>query len=163
MKAVIYGSEIMEHEDSAVPPTPSIAKPVLLPSPSPIVSPRPSPWPASPLPSIPPLPSPVVEGKSLTSHRGWNIAVSMQQMEDIFSPQSSGPHVSRMEAFLGSLSLLFASYNLVQQSSQQPPQQQHLQVKVCVLSHLRCEKCVSSGSLSPWTMVSTCIIPKRWQ
>ena len=132
MKAVIYGSEVMEQEDSTVTPTPSIAKPVLLPSPSPIVSPRPSPWPASPLPSIPPLPSPVVEGKSLTSHRGWTITVSAQQMADIFS-LSSSPRISRMEAFLGSLSLLFASYNLVQQSSQQPPQQQHLQVYLYIM------------------------------
>eukprot|EP00731_Ephydatia_muelleri_P030466 Em0021g989a len=134
VKAIIYGSEIMDQEDATVTPTP-VAKPVLLPSPSPIVSPRPSPWPASPLPSIPPLPSPVVEGKSLTSHRCWAITVSMQQMADIFSVSGSGPRVSRMEAFFGSLSLLFASYNLVQLSSQQPPQQQQFQWQFISLDH----------------------------
>ena len=94
-------------------PPPAGNKPVLMPCPSPITSPRLSPWPGSPLPSIPSLPSP--RETPLGSQPGVMFTASTEQFKQLFAVVE-GEGCSPMEGFLGGLVQL---YQFVQQSSHQ--------------------------------------------
>lgn len=83
-------------------PPPPPPKPVLLPCPSPIMSP----WPGSPgLPSIPPLPSPGEIRLGLPGlQHPYTHSLSLEQLRVLLLAPAKEP--SPMEAFLGSLNLL---------------------------------------------------------
>ena len=98
-------------------PPPAGNKPVLMPCPSPITSPRLSPWPGSPLPSIPSLPSP--RETPLGSQPGVMFTASTEQFKQLFAVvEAEG--CSPMEGFLGGLAQL---YQFVQQASHEKYQQ----------------------------------------